>query len=106
LSLCQFVARYNVERYCEKLPKVVSYSNFEEIIPLGYYPKLESSLASRSWPGRPDNMKLRNLERMNDGIQLAIADLELWRTRFLEAIEQGFVVTVSVEMVLLVKFSR
>jgi tyrosinase len=77
------------------MPKAVPLVNLREPIPQGYFPKLNSALASRSWPGRPDNAKLQDLNRRHDAIKVSIDDVEEWRNRFLQAIDQGYVTDVS-----------
>lgn len=51
--------------------------------------------ASRSWPPRISGAVLKDLNRELDQVRLDIADLERWRERFFEAIQQGSVVDQS-----------
>ncbi|XP_075170477.1 phenoloxidase 2-like [Haematobia irritans] len=88
----QVLARYNMERFSNNLPRVVRYNNFREPIAEGYFPKMDSLVASRAWPPRFANTKLSDLNRELDQINLDIADMERWRDRIFEAIHQGFVV--------------
>ena len=53
------------------------------------------SLTNRAYPPRLANIVLRDIDRPDDSTQVEIADLERWRDRIFEAIDQGFVVTVS-----------
>lgn len=93
----QMVARYNMERFSNNLSRVERYNNFREPIPEGYFPKMDSLVASRSWPPRFTNTAIKDLNRELDQIKLDIADLERWRDRIFEAIHQGYVVDVSVK---------
>lgn len=56
-------------------------------IPEAYFPKLDQLVAGRAWPARPTNMLLSDINRSADQLRFAISDLELYRTRFLEAIQ-------------------
>ncbi|XP_061400199.1 phenoloxidase 2-like [Musca vetustissima] len=91
----QVIARYNMERFSNNLPRVTRFNNFREPIAEGYFPKMDSLVASRAWPPRFDNTPLRDLNRELDQINLDISDLERWRDRIFEAIHQGFVVDAS-----------
>ncbi|KAG5668817.1 hypothetical protein PVAND_016740 [Polypedilum vanderplanki] len=88
----QIIARYNFERFSNNLPRVVPFNNLRTTIPEGYFPKLDSLVASRAWPARISDASLRDLNRQADQINLQISTLERWRERFLEAIAQGSVV--------------
>lgn len=87
----QMTARYNFERFCNGLPRVVPFVNLREPLAEGYFPKLDSLVASRSWPGRPAQSLLRDLNREADQIQVSLADMERWREAFFQAIRQGAV---------------
>lgn len=91
----QIVARYNFERFSNRLPRVGRLNDFRAPIPEGYFPKLDSLVASRSWPPRVSGAVLKDLNRELDQIRLDIADLERWRERFFEAINQGSVVNAN-----------
>lgn len=91
----QLVARYNFERFSNRLPRVKRFNNLREPIAEPYFPKMDSLVASRAWPARAANTQLRDLNRELDQIKNDVADLERWRDRFYEAIHQGFVVDVS-----------
>lgn len=73
------------------MPRVTRLNNFRAPIPEGYFPKLDSLVASRSWPPRTSNALLRDLNRRLDEVNLEIPTLERWRDRFLEAVGQGSV---------------
>lgn len=91
----QLVARYNFERFSNRLARVRRLNNFRDPIMEGYFPKMDSLVASRSWPARQDNAVLRDLDRELDQIKNDVSDLERWRDRFFEAIHQEFVVDES-----------
>ncbi|XP_059616952.1 phenoloxidase 2 [Phlebotomus argentipes] len=88
----QIVARYNFERLCNRLKRVERLNNLREPIKEGYFPKMDSLVSSRQWPGRAANTKLRDLNRGLDQINMDLGTLERWRDRFFEAIHQGFIV--------------
>lgn len=51
----KIVARYNFERFSNALPRVRPFDNLRAPIEEGYFPKLDSQVASRSWPGKFDS---------------------------------------------------
>lgn len=79
--------RYNNERFCNGLQRVKPLNNLRERIPEGYYPKIIRSLNNRPYPARPDNALLQDINRDDNVIE--IADLERWRDRIHQAIDQG-----------------
>ncbi|GLV44012.1 Prophenoloxidase 2 [Carabus blaptoides fortunei] len=79
----QMVARYNAERFCNKLPRVERLIDFRSRIREAYYPKIDNT----KFPGRPAFQMLNNLDR--DDVQLDVGDLEIWRSRILNAISSG-----------------
>ncbi|KPJ13412.1 Phenoloxidase subunit 1 [Papilio machaon] len=85
----QIIARYNTERLCNNLGRVKRFSNFREPIEEGYFPKLDSQVASRAWPPRFEGSSIRDLDRPVDQIRSEVAELETWRDRFLEAIQNN-----------------
>jgi tyrosinase len=91
----QLVSRYNLERFSNNLPRVKRLNNFRDPIAEGYFPKMDSSVASRAWPARAENTVLRDLNRELDQIKYDVADLERWRDGFYFAVTQGYVVDVS-----------
>ncbi|XP_058457196.1 phenoloxidase 2-like [Malaya genurostris] len=91
----QLVARYNFERFCNRLQRVKRLNNLREPIAEGYFPKLDSLVASRTWPGRVDNAVIKDLNREVDQIKQDVADVERWIDRIYEAIHQGYVVDES-----------
>lgn len=91
----QIIARYNVDRMCNKLNRVARFVEWKKPIKEAYFPKLDSLVASRAWPSRVENTTIKNLNREVDQIKLDVDELERWRDRILDAIHSGFVQTVS-----------
>lgn len=89
----QIIARYNVERFCNNLKRTEIMNNLREPIVEGYFPKLLSSVNNRTYPGRVANTVLRDMNRVNNVLE--VSDCERWRDRILAAIDQGFVQDVS-----------
>lgn len=89
----QIIARYNVERMCNKLSRVERYIDWKAPIKEAYFPKLDSLVGSRSWPARVSNTTIQNLNRSVDQIKLDVDDLIRWRDRIFDAIHSGFVRT-------------
>ncbi|KAJ8971928.1 hypothetical protein NQ314_000471 [Rhamnusium bicolor] len=87
----QIMARYNFERLANKLKRVERFIDWKSEITEAYFPKLDSLVASRSWPARVANQRLNNLRREVDQIVLDIDDLERWRDKIFEAINSGVV---------------
>ncbi|KAK4873335.1 hypothetical protein RN001_015364 [Aquatica leii] len=85
----QVMARYNIERMCNKLRRVRRMINLREPIPEAYFPKLDSLVANRSYPGRPANMRLQDVNREQDQWQIDIQDMETGIARTYEAIHSG-----------------
>ncbi|XP_030760912.1 phenoloxidase 1-like [Sitophilus oryzae] len=85
----QIVARYNVERFCNKMKRVERLINWDEPIREAYFPKLDSLVASRSWPARVKNQRLSDVRREIDGVIVDIDDMRRWRDRIYAAIHAG-----------------
>lgn len=85
----QIIARYNAERLCNGLGRVTRYSDFRAPIGEGYFPKLDSQVASRSWPPRFANTVIRDIDRPVNEIKIDVFQLETWRDRFLQAIDSN-----------------
>ncbi|PZC75388.1 hypothetical protein B5X24_HaOG206118 [Helicoverpa armigera] len=83
----QIIARYNMERLCNGLQRVRRFMNFREPIDEGYFPKLDSQVASRAWPPRFAGTTIRDLDRPVDQIRADVSELETWRDRFVQAVE-------------------
>jgi hypothetical protein len=58
----------------------------------GYFAKLDSLVASRSWPGRISGALLRDIDRKSDQLTFKISDMEKWRDEFYRVAQQGFYV--------------
>lgn len=86
----QIIARYNLERLCNKLNRVVRWTDWKAPIEEAYFPKLDSLVASRAWPARVSNQVIRNLNREVDQIKQDVDDLIRWRDRIYAAIHSGF----------------
>jgi hypothetical protein len=52
IFISQIMARYNYERFSNNLPRVTPLTDLRAPIAEGYFPKLDSLIASRSWPGK------------------------------------------------------
>lgn len=88
----QVIARYKTERICNNMPPVEPFSNFRAPIKEGYYSKLDTLVANRAWPGRPDGTAPKTLRRVVDDLNLDITEIERARDNFIQAVNQGFVV--------------
>lgn len=91
----QVVARYNFERLCNKMKRVDRFIDWNQPIKEAYFPKLDSLVASRSWPARVANQRLSNLKRESDQVVVDIDDLVRWRDRIFDAIHSGVAQGVS-----------
>ncbi|XP_066901603.1 phenoloxidase 1 [Halyomorpha halys] len=88
----QIMARYNMERLCNNLARTKRLVNWRDPLEEGYFPKLDSLVASRVWPPRFANTKLNDVYREIDQIKFDLQDLERWRDRIYAAIHSGTVV--------------
>ena len=91
----QLIARYNADRFCNKLPKVKSFSNFREPIAEAYFPKMVRSSNNRGYPARHADTVLKDVNRADNNTEVSVSDLERWRDRIMEAIDAKFVLNVS-----------
>ncbi|XP_058804269.1 uncharacterized protein LOC131671673 [Phymastichus coffea] len=82
----QIVCRYNIERLCNNLGRMRRLTNFRDPIPEAYFPKLDQTVAGRSYPARPTNMVLSDVNRQVDELRFALTDLDQFRERILTAI--------------------
>lgn len=62
-------------------------NNLRESVREGYFPKIVRGLNNRAYPGRHANALLHDVNRGDDSCE--IADIERWRDRIHEAIDQG-----------------
>nr|ACZ97553.1 prophenoloxidase subunit 1 [Plutella xylostella] len=88
----QIIARYNAERLCNNLGFVTRYNDFRGPIAEGYFPKMDSQVASRAWPPRFSGTTIRDLDRPVDQIRSDVSEMETWRDRFIQAIDSGTIV--------------
>uniref|UniRef100_A0A481MQJ5 Phenoloxidase n=1 Tax=Nipponaphis monzeni TaxID=196483 RepID=A0A481MQJ5_9HEMI len=95
----QIIARYNMERLSNDMNRVSRLVNWREPIVEGYFPKLDSVVANRTWPSRHPNSTLNNLSREVEQISFDIEDLERWRDRLFTAIHSGFIISINGEQV-------
>lgn len=84
-----------MERFGNRLGRVIPLTNLRETVPEGYFPKIIRSSNNRAYPPRVSNALLRDVNRVDDDAIVEVGDLERWRDRIYQAIDQGFVVTVS-----------
>lgn len=68
------------------------FHNWREPISEGYFPKLDSLVASRTWPARPAGAVLKDINRPVDQLNFDLQDLERWRDRIYEAIHTGSII--------------
>lgn len=85
----QILARYNVERLCNKLALVRRINSSQDPIVEGFFPKLNSQNTSQSWPPRFEDTKLRDLNRPNDRLKFELETLNRWIDQVKGAIEKG-----------------
>ncbi|XP_026333174.1 phenoloxidase subunit 2-like [Hyposmocoma kahamanoa] len=85
----QIIARYNVERLCNSLKRVVKFSNWREPIPEAYFPKLDSLTSARVYAPRQSDMRWQDVNRPADDLNITIPDMERWRRNITEAISTG-----------------
>ncbi|XP_017077494.2 phenoloxidase 3 isoform X2 [Drosophila eugracilis] len=97
----QIVARYNAERLSNHMARVQAFNNLDEPIAEGYFPKMNSLVASRDYPPRFDNTRLRDIDRPVNELKVGIDDMKRWRDRIYEAIHQGYVLDMNNERVIL-----
>lgn len=91
----QIIARYNIERLCNKLKRTERLIDWRAPIKEAYFPKLDSLVASRPYPARVANMKISDLDREPDQITQDVDALYRWRDRIFAAIHEGAVMDVS-----------
>lgn len=89
----QVIARYRAERLSNNMGEINNFSDFRAPIREGYFPKLDTLVANRAWPSRPDGVVLTNLNRAADELRLNIGDMETHRDRFNKAVQDGFAIT-------------
>lgn len=80
--------RYNTERLCNQLDLVARLLDWNESLKEAYFPMLYTSVAGRSWPGRPANLRLRNINRTDNRLNFDIEDMKHWKENILQAIHK------------------
>ncbi|XP_045454384.1 phenoloxidase subunit 1-like [Melitaea cinxia] len=83
----QIIARYNIERFCNGLSRTRPYEDFRKPIEEGYFPKLASGVASRTWQPRFAGTIPSDINRPGDDIQIDVFDMEIFKERIQQAIE-------------------
>lgn len=91
----QIMARYNFERLCNQMRRVTRLNDLRVPIEEAYFPKMNSLVASRSYPARVANQTLKDINREADQIRVDIDDMYRWRDRIFMAIHSGSVIDVS-----------
>lgn len=91
----QIIARYNMERLCHGFQRVERWIDWKNPIPLAYFPKLDSLVASRAYPARVANQTIQDLRIEAEQVYLDVDSMYRWRDRIFGAIHQGFVNDVS-----------
>ncbi|XP_065075624.1 phenoloxidase 8-like [Ochlerotatus camptorhynchus] len=91
----QIIARYNADRFCNRLARAKPLTNLREPITEAYFPKMVRSLNNRAYPARHDNQVMRDLNRVDNDTIITVDELQRWRDRIIQAIDQGFVVDSS-----------
>ncbi|XP_055532399.1 phenoloxidase 1-like [Wyeomyia smithii] len=88
----QIIARYNVDRFCNRLARVRPLTNYREAISEAYFPKMIRSSNNRAYPARAADSVLRDLNRVDNDTIVSVNDLQRWTDRIHQAIDQKFVV--------------
>lgn len=91
----QIMARYNFERFSNRMGRSERFNDWRAPISEGYFPKLDSLVASRTWPARVPGQVLQDVNREADQLQQDVDDLYRWRDRIFAAIASGFVTDVN-----------
>lgn len=84
-----------MERVANHLNRVRPLNNLREAVIEGYFPKIIRSSNNRSYPFRVTNTVLTDINRPDDETIVQVSDLDRWRDRIFQAIDQGYVVDVS-----------
>lgn len=88
----QIINRYNNDRMCNGLERVKPLNNLRVAVPEGYFPKIIRSSNNRAYPPRHANSLLSDVNRVEDDTVVELGDIERWRDRIYQAIDQGHVV--------------
>ena len=90
----QLLARYNIERFSNGLPKLKNL-NLREPIEEAYFPKIIRSSNNRSYPPRASGVFLKDVNREETINPVLVEDLIRYESRIHEAIDSGFYRDVS-----------
>ncbi|XP_055603339.1 phenoloxidase 8-like [Uranotaenia lowii] len=91
----QVIARYNVDRFSNKLGRAPSLTNFREPIKEAYFPKMVRSSNNRAYPARAVDSLMRDVNRVDNDTTVSINDLTRWVDRIHEAIDRKSIVDSS-----------
>ncbi|XP_063613208.1 phenoloxidase 3-like [Penaeus indicus] len=98
----QMIARYDMERLSLGLPRVQKLENWRAPIADGFFSKLTTNNSGRAWGTRQDDTIMQDFQRNDFGLAFTdVTDLEIWRSRILDAIHQGFMINRQGERVIL-----
>lgn len=89
----QIMARYNSERICNEMSKLTSFSDFGGEIRDGYFPQLNTLVANRSWPSRPDRTTPMSVVREEEELRIDIDEMKTFVNRYREVVTNGVVVS-------------
>lgn len=92
----QVLARYNLERFSNAMPKVESLEWLNPVsngnIAEAYFSKLQIGASGRSWPSRSANTPIRDLDRPDFKFSLTKEVMVYWLNNINEALAKGYVV--------------
>ncbi|XP_043651448.1 phenoloxidase 3-like [Drosophila teissieri] len=95
----QVMARYNAERLSNHMARVQPLNDLDEPIAEGYFPKMDSTVASRAYPPRFDDTQLSDVDRPANQIKVGLNDMKRWIDRIYQAIHQGYVLDTNNERI-------
>lgn len=80
--------RYNCERLCNSMNLTAKWSSWDMPIQPVYFPKLNDSVAGRSYPSRPHGIVARDVNRTDQNVQFDLSDLKRFTDRIFESIHR------------------
>nr|AFA26602.1 prophenoloxidase [Macrobrachium nipponense] len=87
----QMLARYDMERLSHSLNRVLPMTGLRDPVVDGYFSKLTVNNSGRAWGTRQDDTRLKDVRRDDFGLGfINISDLELYISRLMDAVHQGF----------------
>ncbi|XP_022907906.2 phenoloxidase 2-like [Onthophagus taurus] len=98
----QIIGRYNVERLCNNMRRVERLTDWQTGLNEAYFPKIDSLVASRAYPARVKDQKMRDVNRRE--LNVDVEDIVRWRDRMYQAIDQGYVTNTQGQRVNLTEF--